>query len=895
MKLSVDGCIRRSVYAAFAAGIASVAAPAFAQEAVAAPAEAPAAVAGSTEKAVTLEKVRVTGSRIAKAVGDGAGAVVTLSRADIDASGAQSVAEVVRTVTGNSQGSFTSVSGSSGQGAATVSLRGLGEDRTLVLINGHRVATSPALQGSGVDLNTIPLAAVERIEILSEGASAIYGSDAIGGVVNVILRKTFNGAELSGTKTFPEANGGKSESLSFVGGSSNEKSSLLFGANYSFKDIIFLRDRAYSRGDRGDGTNLSTTTGINAAGNTVFNEDFSDVFAAPAGACEGTGLIRLVDDAGSETGIPGAPLCGFDFTSFAADTTAIRSNSLFTNYRRELTNDWALNATVNYARSESFGRFAPAPALLTLDAANPNNPYGETVNVFHRYVALGPRDNVSSSDVFSALAAVEGKIGIVDVELGLNYNKYSFTNFGDNYVLNSVARNQAAAGNYNPFNPSNAGSQATLDSMKVTINRRGLTDYREVFANGSFAAFQLPAGALNVAFGGEYREERFFDMYDSQSEAGTVGGSAGNSSDGDRNTYAVFGEAVVPVLSNLPGVKSFDIELAARYDRYSDVGGEVSPKVALKYKPIDEVLLRASYSEGFRAPLLSELNANDSTDAPSARDFVACRSAGVADADCPEAQYDNTLNQANPDLQPETAKQYALGLVYSPLSTVDVSLDYYNIEINGSIETPSLQTQILREANGQPFTPGSQTFRNQAGALVRTRPAILRTFNYAAITTEGIDLNFDGRVSLGSFGRLRSTTQLGYVLGFREDDGVLPAQNQVGRAGVPRYRFSSGLDWSRKAFAAAYNFSYIPGTASGETTRPGDPLRTDPTGKVESYSLHDVQGSWTAPFKTTFTVGVNNLLDEGPSVNKLVGNPNYDQTLYDPTGRVVYVRLTQKF
>ena len=714
-------------------------------------------------------------------------------------------------------------------------------------------------------------------------------------MVNIILRKSFNGAELTGTKTFPQANGGKAESLGFVGGSSNEKSSLLFGANYSFKDIIYLRDRAYSRGDPGDGTNLSTTTGINAAGNTVFNEDFSEVFEAPAGACEATGLIRLVDDAGSETGIPGSPLCGFDFTSFAADTTAIRSNSLFTTYRRELAAGWSLNATANYARSESFGRFAPAPALLTLDAANPNNPYGETVNVFHRYIALGPRDNVSSSDVFSVLTALEGKIGIVDVEFGLNYNKYSFTNFGYNYVLNSVARSRAATGAYNPFNPTNAGTQATLNSMKVTINRAGLTDYREVFANGSFEAFKLPAGALNVAFGGEYREERFFDNYDSQSEARTVGGSAGNSSDGDRDTYAVFGEAVVPVLADMPLVKSFDVELAARYDRYSDVGGEVSPKVALKYKPIDDLLVRASYSEGFRAPLLSELNANDASGAPSARDFVACRSAGVADADCPEAQYDNTLNQANPDLKPETAKQYALGVVYSPLSTIDVSLDFYDIEINGSIETPSLQSQILREANGQPFTPGSQTFRNAAGALVRTRPAILRTFNYAAIETQGIDLNFDGRMRLGEFGRLRSTTQLSYVLDYREDDGVLPAQNQVGRAGIPRYRFSTGLDWALKSFAAAYNFSYIPGTAAGETSRAGDPLRTDATGKVESYSLHDVQGSWTAPTKTTISLGINNLLDEGPSVNKLVGNPNYDQTLYDPTGRVFYVRLTQKF
>lgn len=894
MKLSVDGSIRRSVYVAFAAGVVSVSAPAFAQTATAkdeVPAEAKA-----DPKSVRLEKVQVTGSRIAKAVGDGSSAVQTISRLDIDASGAQSVAEIVRTVTGNSQGSFTSVSGSSGQGAATVSLRGLGEDRTLVLINGHRIATSPALQGSGVDLNTIPLAAVDRIEILGEGASAIYGSDAIGGVVNIILRRNYNGAEISGTIGRPTRDGGDSEAASFVGGYGDEKSQVLFGANYSFKDIIYLRDRAYSKGDLGDGVNLSSTTGINGAGNTVFSNDFSQVFAAPAGACEATGLHRLVDDAGSETGIPGAPLCGFDFTAYAADTTAIRTNSLFTTYRRQLSSNWEFNSTISYARSESFGRFAPAPALLSMAASNPNNPYGQDIRIYHRYIGLGPRDNVTNSDVYSIFSAVKGKLGPVDIEAGGSISKYSFSNFGSNYVLNSVARSQTASGNYNPFQPLSAGSDATLNSMKVTINRLGLTDYREAFVNGGFDAFALPGGTAQVAFGTEYRVERFFDNYDSQSEAGTVGGSAGNSSSGDRNAYAFYSEMSLPMLKDLPGVKSFDIELAGRYDRYSDVGGEFSPKAALKYKPIDLVLVRAAYSEGFRAPLLSELNANDSSDAPSARDFTVCRAAGVADASCPESQYDGTINKANPDLQPETSKQYSFGLVVNATKSIDVALDYYDIQINGSIETPTLQSQILREANGQPLTPGSSLNRTGTGGLDPDAPAILQTFNYAAVTTRGIDLSLEARQSLGGFGRIRATSNLGYVLSYKSDDGVLPAQNLAGRAGYPRYRAAAGIDWALgKTWAAAYNVSYIPSTSAGEQTRVSNPLFTDPTGKVDSYSLHDIQASYTAPTKTTITFGVNNLFDEGVSVNKLVGNPNYDQTLYDPTGRVPYVRVTQKF
>lgn len=198
-------------------------------------------------------------------------------------------------------------------------LRGLGSNRTPVLVDGRRVATSPSLQDSGVDLNTIPLAAVERIEVLSDGASAVYGSDAIGGVINVILRKDFSGVETTAGLGRPEAASAEEEDASIVAGISTGDSRMLFGASYTNKKAIFLCNRDYSRGQLGP-----QNAGISGFGNTILNADFSDTLEAPDAGCqENLRYYRLVDDVGNFTGIQGAAMCGFDFTQFAADTTEL--------------------------------------------------------------------------------------------------------------------------------------------------------------------------------------------------------------------------------------------------------------------------------------------------------------------------------------------------------------------------------------------------------------------------------------------------------------------------------------------------------------------------------------------------------------------------------------------
>jgi iron complex outermembrane recepter protein len=821
----------------------------------------------------SLDEIQVTGTRLNRSSMEGALPVTLINRDDILASGKISVADALRTSTFNSFGSFTSISGSSGQGQTVVDLRGLGSNRTLVLVDGRRVATSPSLQGVGVDLNTIPLAAVERIELLSDGASAIYGSDAIGGVVNVILRKDFSGVEIAAGIGRPDNPGADEQDISIVAGVTTGDSSMLFGASYTNKTPIFLRDRDYSRSTlpapNADGSyNFSQTTGLSGFGNTVLSSDFSRTLRAPDAGCqESLGFYRLIDDVGNFTGVPGGDMCGFDFTQFAADSTELSTSSVFVKYAYDISIDLAFEITATYAQSESFGRFAQAPDLLFVPGTAPTNPYGEDVFVAHRFFPLGTRDNRNRSGVFSVLPVLNYSFRDIDVEFGARISRFTFNELGSGYLLRSVAASAAESGDYNPFDLSNPGDQATLDSMTVTTSRDGLTEYREVFGTVTLPLFDLPSGTVASAFGAEYRKERFYDLYDSQSEAGTVGGSSGNSSSGTRNAYA-------------------------RYDHYSDAaGGAFSPKVSARWQARNNLTVRGSAGKGFRAPLLSELNAKDQFSAESARDLVICREAGVPDSQCAEAQY-NTFITANPDLDPEKSTQFGFGIAMQPTNWADLTLDYYNITIEDSLTTYTVQNLIFRELLGQPLPEGTAVNRRDNGSIDNV---VTTTANISEIQTDGLDLLLNTHFDLGSFGMLSPTLNATYVISFKIDDGVLPARDRVGDPGVPEYRINLQLPWSYGDFTTTWNTAFIPSTAASTDPGDPDPLQLRQSGHVASNIVHDVQLRWDAPWNGSLVVGIRDIFDRGVSNNFNLTSPFYDQTLYDPVGRMPYARIVQRF
>lgn len=836
-----------------------------------------AAVAQDDDEATDLGTLKITGSRLNRSDFEGALPVTVITREEIDGAGEITVSDFLRNLTFNSFGSYRESSGNSFQGQALVSLRGLGSQRTLILLNGRRMPPSPVTQGGGIDLNTIPISAVERIELLSDGASAVYGSDAIGGVINVILKKDYSGTQAQFGIGRPTRDGADEASAYITTGVTSGKTSLIFGASHYDRDIIFDRDRDYSSVDLGDGQNFSTTSGISLFGNSFLRLDNYEFEPGP-NCVESLELRPYTEDA---FGL-GGTLCTFAFGNVSANITSLDRDSVFVNGSHRITDDHNLVVNTIFTKSTSFGRYAPVPDSIFIDTTSPNNSFGVDGYLYHRFQALGNRDNRNSSYLFSTLLGVEGSFPFaanMTYDVGVRFSRYNFDEFGNNYLLRSVAREFLADGTYDPYNPFN-NSDNVLNQMRITITREAEYRYYEYYGNLAFDLFNMPGGTAGLSVGAEYRVDDFFDQYDSQSEAGSVGGSAGASAAGGRTAYALYTETVLPILESL------EAQIALRYDEYSIGGDAVSPKIGLRFQPMDMMTLRASWGQGFRVPTFSDLFASPAFSAEFARDFVACDANGVPDAQCPLAQFNTTIN-SNPLLEPEESDQFSMGIVVAPTDWFDTSLDYYSIQLENSISGFSVQELINIERAGQPLPAGTAIDRRSNGSL---RSTTTGTFNIAKIDTSGLDLASNFRFDFGDLGSLSTKMRLSWVLQF-EDSSLASGFDQVGAGSVPEYRATLTNDWKMGPFSAVWDINHVADTVAVTILVPND---TRTQGHVASATYHDFQFNYTAPWKSRFTLGVRNAFDRDPSLNPNVSG-NFDDGLYDPYGRVPYFRFTQDF
>jgi iron complex outermembrane receptor protein len=843
-----------------------------------------AALAQETEEAEAqiVEKIQVTGSRIKRADMEGALPVTVIDRAAIEFSGQTSVADLLRNTSFNSTGSFRPQSGSSAQGVSQINLRGLGASRSLVLVDGRRLARSPST-GATQDLNGIPAAAVERIEILTDGASAVYGSDAIGGVVNIITRKDFNGVELKIGAAQVDVEGGDREEGSIIFGTSSDEGSMLGGVSWNSRDIIFARAFDWY-----------------TPGGSFYSQNFRDYNRTDAswtripGACDQGEFYTIpygpaiTDSAGENN------RCGFNFASVSADEASTGNVGFFLNSRYEINDDWSIFSNMNISKSSSFGRYAPSLAFVDVDAASPNNPTNpdspyydpafnhsiydtaadplvgsNSVSILHRFAGLGNRDNDVDNYLSDLLVAVEGDIDGVLVEFGVRRNKSRTYDVGRNYVVIPIAEEYMNAGTY-LVGDLDRNSADVLNSMKATISRIGDYNQDEVFGSVQFDLFDMDGGTAVAIVGGEWRDIFYSDQYDSLSEGGVIGGSAGNSAGGTRQVKAAYVEAVFPIQDNL------EVTTAARYDSYNDYGSDVSPKVSVRYNPIDELVLRASYGEGFRAPSLDILTQKESFSADSVRDPQHCLAVGLAET-CSD-QIDAYVI-ANPFLESETSTQYAFGIAYEAAEWVDFSLDYFNIEIDNRIKAFSSGELVNLVNTNQSLPAGMSVARNQFGEIER----ITRGFgNQGTLDTAGLDLNLNTRFDFNEMGALRSNLSMSYTAKY-EVDGA----DQLDFSAFPAYRGVLSNVYSIGDFDIAWNMNIIGDTArlSGAEYLP-----------VSTWITNDVNVSYNAPWGGKVTVGSNNIGGKAPILGTDPdGSREYNFSLYDGYGRIVYARYTQSF
>ncbi|MDQ3617579.1 MAG: TonB-dependent receptor [Pseudomonadota bacterium] len=835
------------------------------------------------DRSVTeLDRIQVTGSRIQRTEIEGPLPVTVISREDIELSGDLTVADVLRSSNFNSFGSFDAASGFAGgaQGGSIVSLRGLGSQRSLVLVDGRRIAASPAFAGAAQNLNAIPIAAVERIEVLRDGASAIYGADAIGGVINVIMRKDFEGLQVSGTFTAPSNPGGTERSGAIVGGVSSDRGNMVFTLDHASRDIIFYRDRDY----------LFNNAAPSLLGFPGSFQPVNPVTRQPTGPFQPDPRCPAAFDTDPQFPnsrrevVPGlGEFCTFRFASVAGQTAAVDRESLTNYYNYDITDNTSIFGRHTFTRGESFGRFAPAPAFFPriISSTNPNNPVpGSDLTLAFRFVPLGTRDSTVNDTVLENLFGVRGGrdwFGGTDWELAVFHNRYEQNDIGTGYGLISNFRQAIADGSFNPF----GNTPAAANFIRHTITTSN--EFRDVGMDGqlNFSLFELPGGPVGFATGFEYRDTRFSTISDAQSTAGNVFGSAGGSALGERASYSLFAEALFPILTNL------EVSLAGRYDSYNDFGTSFSPKVSVLFRPFETLLFRASYGEGFRAPTLEDIGRQSAQSFPAFIDQFGCFQNPTSSFLCTARQREISIG-GNPNLEAETSEQYSAGIGWNITENFYVGVDAYRIELsNGIGATPLAQilaNELRCRTGAQPCNPAllSAIDRDSTGnlLLVRTNP-----INFSGIETQGYDAEASYNWRTDTMGNLRLRAAATFVDEFTQT--TVTSADLAGTAFAPKRRSNFSAVWTMGDFTTAVGANHIGSSCFNGGGSTGPCLN-----RIGTYTTVDASVGVKLPWNGEVTLGVRNLADREPVVTS---GGTTSGTLHDFFGRVPYLRYVQNF
>jgi len=911
---------------------------------------APASALAQDDVAVQ-DKVTVTGSRIKRVDIEGPSPVTVISRDDIDTTGDISVADVLRESVYNTQGSFRPSSGSSAQSQATVNLRGLGATRTLVLIDGRRITGSPTFgAGSAANLNTIPLAAVERIEVLRDGASAIYGSDAIGGVVNIIMRKDYEGMTASWFIGRPTQTGGDEDLYSIVGGVSGAKGNVTFGMDYKEKDIIFQGDRSFSatglssfgfpgsyfafltsNDPRNPAQGFQDDTDGDGVADSNLGPTYLSIGTFPDPRCPAT----LGTDPTYPASVLSGARCRYNYAGVAANEAATKSYDFFVNSNYDINETTTFYTRGIFSSLESFGRYAPSPFTSprpAMSQGNTNNPTqpgvvsaenggafaGQTADVdtdgdgtadttiagpfdltlFYRNVPGGFRDSRVQDTLIDYTAGVQGTIdwlGGMDWDLGAQYSKQWSKVIGSGYGVGPALQADIDNESFDVFavnTPWGPEQAAIQQASALSVSTETVTRVAAVDGSVNFDAFQMKNGAVPVVLGFEYRDDKFDENFDEQSNAGNVQGTAGGAdSGGARTVKALFAETSIPILSML------EFGFALRYDDYNDFGTTINPKASLTFRPLDNLLLRASYGQGYRAPSMTQLYSGASQSFDAGIDAVQCAAdpdgdpvTGRAVGDpndlpqgnpCRVTQYEN-IRGGNRDLGAEKSDNWSAGVVWNPLDDLSVSVDYYNIELDDEIALPAQQAILDGEfAQRQAGATGATV--NNVTRLANGNIDFIdrRNSNSQSRKTDGVDVEGQYSFALGNTGDYRFNVQWTHVneyevdfadgLGFRDPEAF-----------DPENRVQATLNWALGDFGANFTMNYID-DADYEAL----------DASLSSYTTYDLQVFYNTPWNGTVTVGAKNLFDEDPPTSANIGSPFYSNYLYDVYGRVPYVRYTQ--
>ncbi|MCZ6852677.1 MAG: TonB-dependent receptor, partial [Gammaproteobacteria bacterium] len=774
---------------------------------------------------------------------------------------------------------------------------------TLTLLNGRRISAYGSSQGTSdpfVDIAAIPINTIARIEILKDGASAIYGADAVAGVVNIILKDTFEGLEIGGGALSTSKNDHAEWEGHILGGWSNGATNIISSLTYFYRDELLSRERDFSADadlTRNGGFNRRSSGSSPA---TVFlRQEFRPV---PDPECPAAGSVNNI-----MVIVPGIiELCQFNFQTRTSRISESKRWSYFGSIEHVFANDLEIFAELFTSHNKGVGRFAPAPTFATplptitgfplVLADHPNNPFGQDVEISYRILDAGDRVFEFESRSYRALAGARGSNDRLDWEFGFATSASLTEQRTGNQVF-TEAFQDALLGNggpnggqyYNPFGLEPINDPAVIDAFST--EQKFDTDATEhvVDALVNLPLFRLPGGEAVLAAGVQYRSLAIEETQDQFSAIGAIFGSvSSNTIDESRNVRSVFVEAQLPLLDNL------EAQLAVRYERYNDFDSSTNPKLAVRWDILPSLAMRASYATSFRPPTFRELFDDSPETVTFFQDSKRCPLTGDA-SDCSFFPY-ASQSVGNRDLGPEEGTSRFVGLIWQPTWLIDgyVTLDFWEIDhtdrvifVPGQtfIDDFDVDTQFVSRFDPTPA-------EEQAGIPGRIDFVTSAPINADRVTTNGVDLEISVSFE-GTLGLLRGSLMYTYLNDWKIEESLALgfSENRAGDEALPRHRGNVRLSWHWGTNGVSAIGHYV-GKYFSPLDRVVNGIETNRPVVIRDWITLDLQ--YVRSFPTLrdaeLAIGCQNCGDADP--------PRYNYTfngenLHDGRGAIAYLRWTQ--
>lgn len=818
------------------------------------------------------QRVEITGSLLKRTDTETPVPVEVVTRKEIERTGATSVNELIQSISVvdiNDAGELASNS-PGGSGTARLRLRGLGDADTLVLVNGRRVPKNPLADatgaGSAFNVNSIPVAAIERIEILKDGGSAIYGADAVAGVVNLILRRDYTGAALKATYGQSSRSDGEEKAFSAVAGYGDLGArgfNLMAALDVLKREPILRKDRALTRSV--DFTRFGPIAGYNLDGRSVFSPNGN--YVTDTGALAGQTVTACPPEQQS------GAFCVYDFNAsiLTAYNGADRISGLL-NGTLMLGTDWSLSARWIGSEIKDHFEAHPVPDFFVSPEGAPFPFYAG------RFLQGGPRITDKKTTFNHFDVSVEGVVRGFDVKVGASSGESKSTNRDRNYYDRTLWNEATESGAIDATSLDN--DPALVESLKIRPVRTGVERLDLVDAQLAGDAFKLPGGTARYAVGLAAWNETIKDTPDPLQQAGQVVGSITQSAvSADRDAYAVFGELQLPI------TRDIEAQLAVRHDDYRS-DSSTSPKVAAKWSVMPGLLLRASYSQSFKMPTLKQMFASAGQGAITLTP-AQCEQVGNTAAECVNGLPAFRRTGSNEDLQAERGKTINLGMV-ADVGPASLGIDVFRVTKRDNITTPTLQSAIDQRL----------FFRDEQNRVV----VLQNLQNFAQSRSSGVDL--DARVSLrdlpvGTLSLRANTTY--YTSQATRTTDADPWDEFNGTYVTPRWRATASATLERGPWTLQ---ALIRGTGGfRDTDQPFSAFEPDTPGatrKVGAYDEVDVTVSWEGIRKLRLSAAVKNLFDRMPPFSaQNATNNNYTQLgfaeLYNARGRYFQIGAEYSF